>query len=573
MKKQAKNPAVKEYLRAFYRHNQLAFAAGVVFSLLEIPINLVISWLLGSALDAVTSADLAGLGRLLVIGLCFAAAEGLNGIAQHRSKSTFIHKALRQYKALAFEKLSGKSISAFTKENTGRYVSVLTNDVNTLEESYLNSFFDIVFLSIQFAATLLLMLWYSPLLTAATIVLCLFPMAGAMLFSPEMNRREKAVSDGNERFVERLKDLLSGFVVLKSFKAEQEAGALFDDANREVETLKRRRRWWRGLMTSVSWGVLGFGLQFGIFFIGAYLAIRGSITLGVVVVFVQLCNYLNQATQTVPQQWVARKAARGLIEKLAEVTEENTARSGEAIPAVLHDNISLEHVTFGYDESAPVLKDMSLTLEAGKKYALVGASGSGKSTLMNLLMGAHDGYTGSISIDGKELKTVDPDSLYDLISLIGQNVFLFDDTVRRNITMFREFPTEQVQTAIEHSGLARFITERGEEYRCGENGVGLSGGERQRISIARALLRGTPVLLLDEATASLDNQTAYAVTDSILHLDGLTRLVVTHRLEAGLLEQYDEIFVLKDGALREQGRFADLMEQKGYFYSLYTVSN
>ena len=573
MKKQAKNPAVKEYLQAFYRHNRLAFAGGLSFSLLEIPVNLIVSWLLAAVLDSVTSADLAGLGRLLIIGLCLAVAEGTIGTVQSRCKSGFIHKALRQYKALAFSKISQKSISAFAEENTGRYVSVLTNDVNTLEESYLNSFFDIVFMSIQFVATLLFMLWYSPLLTAATIVLCLFPMAGAMLFSGEMNRREKAVSDGNERFVERLKDLLSGFVVLKSFKAEQEAGALFNEANGEIETLKQRRRWWRGLMSSISWGVLGFSMQFGIFFIGAYLAIRGSITLGVVVVFVQLCNYLNQATQVVPQQWVARKAARGLIEKLAQVTEENTARSGEAIPAVLRDSISLDHVTFGYDESAPVLKDLSLTLEAGKKYALVGASGSGKSTLMNLLMGAYDGYKGSIAIDGKELKTVDPDSLYDLISLIGQNVFLFDDTVRRNITMFKDFPSERVQTAVERSGLKDFLKARGEDYRCGENGVGLSGGERQRISIARALLRGTPVLLLDEATAALDNQTAYAITDSMLHLDGLTRLVVTHRLEAGLLEQYDGIFVLKDGTLREQGRFADLMEQKGYFYSLYTVSN
>ena len=573
MKKQAKNPAVKEYLQAFYRHNRLAFAGGLGFSLLEIPVNLIVSWLLAAVLDSVTSADLAGLGRLLIIGLCLAVAEGTIGTVQSRCKSGFIHKALRQYKALAFSKISQKSISAFAEENTGRYVSVLTNDVNTLEESYLNSFFDIVFMSIQFVATLLFMLWYSPLLTAATIVLCLFPMAGAMLFSGEMNRREKAVSDGNERFVERLKDLLSGFVVLKSFKAEQEAGALFNEANGEIETLKQRRRWWRGLMSSISWGVLGFSMQFGIFFIGAYLAIRGSITLGVVVVFVQLCNYLNQATQVVPQQWVARKAARGLIEKLAQVTEENTARSGEAIPAVLSDCISLDHVTFGYDESAPVLKDLSLTLEAGKKYALVGASGSGKSTLMNLLMGAYDSYTGSISIDGRELKTVDPDSLYDLISLIGQNVFLFDDTVRRNITMFKDFPSGRVQTAVERSGLKDFLKVRGEDYRCGENGVGLSGGERQRISIARALLRGTPVLLLDEATAALDNQTAYAVTDSMLHLDGLTRLVVTHRLEAGLLEQYDGIFVLKDGTLREQGRFADLMEQKGYFYSLYTVSN
>ena len=572
MKKQPEKVNAKEYLHTFYEHNHLLFAAGVFFSLMDIPINLTVSWLLGAVLDTTAAANLSMLGNLLAIGLGLAAAGGIVGIAQDWSKAGFIHKALRQYKSLAFSKLSQKSINAFAKENTGRYVSVLTNDVNTLEENYLKNFFNIIYYGVQFIATLMFMLWYSPMLTAATIVLCLFPMVGAMLFSGEMSKREKAVSDGNERFVARLKDLLSGFAVLKSFKAEKEAGMLFTESNMEIENLKQRRRLWMSLTQSVSWRIFGFGMQFGIFFIGSYLAIRGSITLGVVIIFVQLCNYLIQATQVVPQQWAARKAAFSLIAKLAEVTEENAGRGGEVLKPILKDSIVLDHVIFGYDTDIPVIKDISLSLEVGKKYALVGASGSGKSTLVNLLMGAYDSYSGSIAIDGKELKEVNPDSLYDLISLIGQNVFLFDDTVLRNITMFRDFQEDQVQAAVNRSGLETFISERGEDYRCGENGVGLSGGERQRVSIARALLRGTPVLLLDEATAALDNQTAFAVTDSILHLDGLTRLVVTHRLEAGLLEQYDKIFVLKDGALREQGGFKELMEKKGYFYSLYTVA-
>lgn len=572
MKKQPQNPAVKDYLNAFYAHNYLAFSVGVFFFLLDVPLNLIMAWMLGAVMDTIAGADLARLGHLLISTLLIIAFAGAVSIIRGWVKSVFVHRGLRQYKTLAFRKLSEKSISAFVRENTGRYLSVLTNDVNTLEESYLYCIFDIVYLTILFVCTLLFMLWYSPIMTGATILLCVLPMVGTVLFSPEMNRRETAVSAGNEQFVARLKDLLSGFAVLKSFKAEKEAETLFDGENRMVEHKKMRRRWWQSLLEGFSNYVFAPFMQMGIFFIGAYLAIRGNITLGTTVIFVQLCNYLLQFVQRVPPQYTARKAARGLIEKLAKVTEENAARDGEAIKPVLHESIALDHVTFGYHEDALILKDLNLTLETGKKYALVGASGSGKSTLMNLLMGAYDGYEGSITIDGKELSTVDPDSLYNLISLIGQNVFLFDDTVRRNITMFKDFSTNQVQEAVERSGLTEFIYKRGEDYRCGENGVGLSGGERQRISIARALLRGTPVLLLDEATASLDNQTAYAVTDSILHLEGLTRLVVTHRLEAGLLEQYDEIFVLKDGTLREQGGFEELMEKKGYFYSLYTVA-
>lgn len=290
-------------------------------------------------------------------------------------------------------------------------------------------------------------------------------------------------------------------------------------------------------------------------------------------IFVNLANSLIGPIQAVPQCLASRKAAKGLICKLAEVAEENVSRGGDTIEPKMEKAIEFQNVTFGYESEKPALKGLSLRLEAGKKYALVGASGSGKSTLLNLLMGAYDSYEGSLTLDGRELRDLNPDSLYDVMSLIGQNVFLFDDTIRGNITMFREFPEEKVASAVLRSGLGELIDERGEDYRCRENGGGLSGGERQRISIARCLLRETPVLLLDEATAALDNQTAFAVTEAILQLDGLTRLVVTHRLEASLLEQYDGIFVLREGRLHECGTFAELMEKKEYFYSLYTVSN
>lgn len=181
-------------------------------------------------------------------------------------------------------------------------------------------------------------------------------------------------------------------------------------------------------------------------------------------------------------------------------------------------------------------------------------------------------YSGQILYDRKELRTISSKSLYNITSLVQQNVFVFDSTIRQNITMFRSFPDEEVKSAIDLSGLSALIAEKGETYDCGENGVRLSGGERQRISIARALLHRTPVLLVDEATAALDRQTAYHVTESILDIDGLTRIIVTHTLEESLLRRYDGILVLKNGTVAESGSFDDLMRLKGYFYSLYTVS-
>ena len=207
-----------------------------------------------------------------------------------------------------------------------------------------------------------------------------------------------------------------------------------------------------------------------------------------------------------------------------------------------------------------------------KIIGLTGASGSGKSTLLNLLLASYQNYDGTILYDDTELREISSNNLYEIESIIQQNVFVFNATIKDNITMFRDFSEEQVGEAIRLSGLSALIEEKGADYLCGENGSGLSGGEKQRISIARSLLKKSQVLLVDEATASLDAETAYQVSSAILALKDVTSIVVTHSLDEGLLKQYDGIITLKNGSIVETGTFDELLAKKGYFYSLYTVS-
>ena len=408
--------------------------------------------------------------------------------------------------------------------------------------------------------------------TLIAIGFSLLPILVSVILGNSAAKAEKELSDKKESYTGMLKDALTGFTVIKSFKAEKQISCLHDRSNVSVAEASKSRGRVR-IHVAYASGLAGGALQFGVFFVAAALALSGrGITAGTAIVFVQLLNYVLAPIQTFPTFFAGMMSSLGLIDKLAQALHQNVPDEGEAIPAQLNEGISLRNLAFAYEENQPVLNDVDMEMRSGECYALVGGSGSGKSTILNLLMASSKDYQGEILYDGKELKEISPNSLYDLVSIIQQNVFVFNSTIRDNITMFSEFPKEEADRAVRLSGLSSLIEEKGEDYLCGENGSGLSGGERQRISIARALLRKTPVLLVDEATASLDAQTSYEVLDAILKLDGYTRIIVTHDLDENILRRCSSLFTLKNGAVLEQGSFDELMDQKGYFYSLYTVS-
>lgn len=575
--KKVQNQAAVELshkLRAQFMHNNhLNFAGALLATLLTAATNLIISWLLQQIIDAATGSNqVFSLVQLLIISICLALVLIAGLVLDQKTSPRFVEKAIAQYKNMVFSEISKKSISSFATENTSSYLSALSNDATSIEKNYLAKIFPLIQQIVMFTGAFLMMLYYSPLLTLAAVILSLFPVIGSILSGNRLVDMEKTVSEKNESFLGSLKDMLTGFSVVKSFKVEKEMMKLFRESNEEAEHSKRKRRQVEILIQMIG-GVTGYVAQFGVFLFGAYLAIQShAITAGVVLIFVQLMNYVISPIGEVPQILANRKAALALVDKLALSLSEHVEQNGISVGQTLSKAIELEHVSFGYEEEQTVLKDISIQFESGKSYALVGGSGSGKSTLLNLLMGSYFNYQGEIRYDGQELKQVNLDSLYDLVSIIQQNVFVFDSNIQNNITMFKEFGQERINRAIDQAGLSGLIEQKGMNYACGENGNGLSGGERQRISIARCLLKGSSVMLVDEATAQLDAKTAVAISNSILEIEDLTRIIVTHRLEEAILRKYDKVFVLQNGSLIEQGTFEELMEEKGYFYSLYMVS-
>lgn len=572
--KQQKNKILRKRLTAtFYKKNKGTFLATAAAMFLLGVALLAVAWMLQQIIDLASGNEIKPLIHVCWICLGILLAVGVIYVVQCYTYPNFLRRAMTQYKEYAFAELTKKNISSFSDENTSRYISALTNDAVSIETNYLAKIFTLLTKSVTFFGALAMMIYYSPLLTGAALLLSLVPVTVSVLCGNRLARIETQVSKQNESFVSMTKDLLSGFSVVKSFKAEAEVLERFNKRNDELEGIKCRRRRTEEVITLLGTGA-GIIAQLGVFLFGALLAVTGdSVTPGVVIVFLPLMTFVVDPIGVVPPILANRRAAIALIDKLAEAVGKNVRSEGTQVEPVLNNGISIEHLTYGYQEEKPVLNDVSLQFTSGKSYAIVGTSGSGKSTLVNLLMGSSNDYQGSIRFDGRELRTIAADSLYGLVSVVQQNVFIFDSTIRNNITMFRSFDEAEVADATEKAGLTPLLEERGGDYECGENGTGLSGGERQRISIARCLLRKTPILLIDEATAALDAATAYSVSAAILAIEGLTRIVVTHRLEEPLLRKYDEIIVLKNGRVCECGNFDELMQRKEQFFSLFNVAN
>lgn len=568
-----KKPLGKQLRGQFFYKNIPIFCLAVFAALAAGSLNLILSWIIQQLMDtAAGESGALSFRTLLLISAGFVLLCAGLSLLNYASQPRFLERAMRQYKDFAFKKLIGKSISSFRDESAAGYLSALTNDAASIETNYLAQMLAMITKAVTFVGALLLMCRYSLLMTAIAAGLTVLPLIASLLTGSRLQAVESRVSERNGEFTAALSDCLAGFTVVKNFKAEREIFRLFAQSNKALEHEKFTGRRIKMLVGMIG-AVTGIFAQLGVFIAGVYLSMKdGSMTPGAVVLFVNLMNFIISPIAELPGLLACRKAALGLVDKLAAALERSSSREGSETLNRLEHGIRLENVSFAYEPGKTVLHGINAEFEAGRAYALVGGSGSGKSTLLNLLMAAETNYSGHILADGIELSDISTESLYGTMAAIQQNVFVFNASIKDNVSMFRDFPKTEMDEAIARAHLGALIRERGEDYLCGENGSGLSGGEKQRISIARSLLKKSSVLLADEVTAALDVQTAHRVSSDILDLQGITRIVVTHTLEESLLRRYDKIFVLRGGRIEEAGSFADLMANKGYFYALFTVA-
>lgn len=557
------------YLKYFTQKNRFNLIAAVIATVLLVGFDIGIAFIIMMLVDIATYGDIQGLMRMMAISGGFIFLKFIISFVAKYYRHQYIYKALLQYKNKLFDCILNLNANNFSHETTSKYISAFSNDLNTIELNFVEAIISLTRLIFLLLLGILAMFYLNVKMTFCVILSSGLTMLISVLLGKKIVQIENSVSMDNEKFVGSIKDILSGFSVIKSFKADKEIKSVFREKNSTLEIKKKKRRDELSKIDIIS-NTAGSMVLYVVFGVGAWLTVHGELNTGAVLAFVQLLNYVINPIQEIPPLVSKICAAVILIKKQQYILQLNEVKV-EDRKFDFTSEIRYDNVCFGYDEKGLILNHINLVLKKGRSYAVVGASGSGKSTLMNLLLGYHYNYTGNITIDGTEIRKISNNDLYEIYSVIQQNIFIFDGSIKDNITMFKEFKNKDIEMAVKLSNLQDFVNKNGLDYNCGENGCNLSGGERQRISIARGLLKRTPIILMDEATAALDNTTSYSIEQSMLSLDKLTRIVITHKMNEKVLRMYDEIIVIKNGEVAEVGTFDELIKSYGQFYSLYNI--
>ena len=537
--------------------------------------------------------------QIILMAIAVLLMVSFSGLCTYYFRTKFSTKAVFQYRKMAYHYLSKKKVTEFYGQNTAVYLSALNTDLQKIKEDFLDQIPILSQIVICGIGAVLVMIRYNFFLAMMACLISLIPFFAALFSGRNMEKIEENLSKENAEYLAFLKDFAVGFTIIKSYKVEGIFSALHDKICQKVEARMEERE---KCVEKINYfaAISGYITQFAILLLCAVVAYRSkSISVGTVLAFSRLINYIIDPVTELPGMLSKARTAYALSEQFWEKIgkgeqeqkeqQEQQQKSGEIVKDGYHQHtdtdshekalpipslqgdICFSRLSFSYIPEKQVLKDFTLRVKEGEKLILLGASGSGKSSILKLLMGIERSQGGEISIGNRQLSTLPEESLFRSISYIQQEVFIFDGSIYENITLFQDYGKEELELAIEKSGLKNLILEKGLDYPCGENGAALSGGERQRINIARSLLRKTPILLADEITAALDKENSYLVLDSLLSLENITEILVLHDLDSRILNRVDRICVLKEGEIVEEGIFSELMEKKGYFYSLFMM--
>jgi subfamily B ATP-binding cassette protein MsbA len=560
------------YLRPY----RLRIAAAALLVMGTAGVTLSMLWVIRRLVDTVlVQRDAAALNTVIAeLGALFL-VQGLLIMGHSYLTASAGQRIMADFRTHLFNHLQSLSLGFFARRRTGELMSRLMNDVGALQSTLTEIPIDLakqVVTLVGGLAILFVMNWRLCLL-----ILLLLP--AIVLIARFFGRRLKALSTGIQDETARastvLEEVLSGIRIVKSFVREDYERARFGTQVRHtLDVVLRRARIMAIFVPTITFAT--FTAAAAVLWYGGSQVIRGTMSPGDLIAFVLYAGLLIGPFGTFARLFSHVKEAQGALARVFEILDTRPdvtdAPYARPLPPV-RGYVAMESVSFSYDGHTTVLSDLSFNIQTGEVVAVVGPSGSGKTTLINLIHRFYDPVTGVVTIDGHDLKSVTMQSLYQQIALVPQEMHLFGGAIRDNIRYGRVSASdEEIVAAARAANAHDFITAFPDGYDTlvGEKGVNLSGGQRQRIAIARAVLKDPRILILDEATSSLDNESESLVQDALDRLmKGRTTFVIAHRLST--IQKADRILVLDKGRLVEDGTHTALLDKKGLYYHLYTL--
>ncbi|MHB9944359.1 ABC transporter permease [Clostridium botulinum] len=559
-------------MRECIKRNKLLLILTIIFSIISSAAMVGLSLFIQTTIDYVTIGNMDGFKRILIYSVGYGILIGLLYFIYDILSKMFIRNLLKMLRNKVFFGILRRNYKDFNSKNTADYISVLTNDMKLIEENYVVPLLLILQYSVMFGVTVILLLYLSPLVTLGIFISMLLIFIVPSIFGKTLENKQLELSNRLSFFTSKLKDIFLGYDVIRSYNLRDNTTKEFQEENNNLANAKFTADKIFVINESLS-QILGLGTQFVAIFLSAYLVIKGELTMGMLIAIVQLSATFVQPVIMIMSNVPKLNSVKPIIKRIDDFSNyEDTDFVGKDKP-YFNSNLEISNLYFNYGNERPAIDNISLRIDRNKKYAIVGGSGCGKSTLVKLMLGYYSDFNGDIKFDGNSIKNLDIEQLNKMISIIHQNVYMFDKTIKDNICLYKEFSKEQINNVLNLSGVNKFIEEttNGLNYLVGENGSNLSGGQRQRIAIARALIQQTPILVLDEGTSAIDMQTAYDIESKLLSIENLTLITITHKMSEELLSLYDEIIYMENGQILEKGNLRELLDKKDKFFRFYTV--
>ena len=545
-------------MKIFMSKDKLLLAAAMFMGGISAMLSAFISVLLQQIIDVAAKKDMHSFSDLFIVMLLYLISLGVIGFLEAYLGKLLIKNVTSRLRKDIFHGIITKNPEDFTSRNTADYLSVLLNDVKLVEENYLTPLMLCTQMAVLFLSTLGLLLYLSWASAVILVLSLLLMFLLPSLLGGQMKKRQDIYSEKLAAFTSCSKELLSGYEVIRGYSMYSSIFRKFQASNLVAAKKKFSADTLLAVNECAS-DILSAMSVIVIVFVSAWQLLKGQITMGTLLALIQLGTMFMTPVVILMQNIPKIRGIAPVLNRLKEFTDSAPSTLDPALAAAspktgtapwpFTQELLCQGLSFKYTDGRPILDNLSFSIKPGGKYALLGESGCGKSTLIRLLTGYSMNFSGTISYDGKSVKDFSPDEMNRLTAVIHQNVFLFDADIYYNICLGETFTQEALQAALEDSGVTQFLPslEKGLSSETGENGCRLSGGQRQRIAVARALIRRTPILIIDEGTSAVDQETAFEIESRLLKKRGLTVITITHHMNETLRPGYDQILTLHQG--------------------------